>query len=146
MMPRWRNLKVITKLTPAQVRELIQLYREAWWAKNRKPADIRRMLKYTDIIVGLQDRKSKRLVAAARVITDKTYKAMILDVIVAKDFRGRRLGTRLLRAIMAHKELKRVRHFELYCRRGLTPFYRRLGFDSLNRDLVLMRREKRPSR
>jgi predicted GNAT family N-acyltransferase len=146
MMPSWRDLRVVTKLTREQVKELIDLYREAWWTRRRRPQDIRRMLRNSELIVGLQDRKTKRLAAVARVITDKTYKAMILDVIVAKEFRGRRLGTRLLRAIMAHRELKRVRHFELYCRRGLTPFYERLGFGSLNRDLVLMRREKRPPR
>jgi GNAT superfamily N-acetyltransferase len=144
-MPRRQDVKVVTRLSREQIRELIDLYREAWWMRRRRAADIRRMVKYSDLVVGLQDRETKRLAAAARVITDKTYKAMILDVIVAKEFRGRGLGTRLLRAILAHKDLKRVRHFELYCRRGLTPFYKRLGFGSLNRDFVLMRRERRHS-
>ena len=57
------------------------------------------MLASTDLILGLTD--DERLVAFARVITDETYIALLLDVVVAEDHRGRSIGTALVDAVLA---------------------------------------------
>ena len=81
------------------------------------------------------------LIAFARVITDDTYKALVLDVIVDSSARGTGLGRELMDAVISHPELTGVQHFELYCRRELIPFYQQWGFEGISDGLAFMRRE-----
>src|SRR3972149_5512408 len=88
--------QVVHRLTDAQVGELLVLYRNEWWTRERQEGDVRPMLGHTDIGVGLCEGGRAgapgRLVAFARVVTDYVYKATLYDVIVAPDYRGRGLG------------------------------------------------------
>ena len=138
------KLRTIHRLDEAHVRHLHALYQEEWWTAGRRLADVRRMLVHSSIVVAFCEARSDRLVAFARVLTDRVYKALILDVIVAGGLRGRGVGRRLLEAVLARPELADVRHFELYCRPERAAFYRHLGFVGEAGDLVLMRmrREK----
>ncbi|WP_417714868.1 GNAT family N-acetyltransferase [Pseudoalteromonas obscura] len=54
------------------------------------------------------------LVGFARVLSDFIYKAVIFDVIVAPDERGKGLGITLMELIKHHPKLNKVLHFELY--------------------------------
>lgn len=105
-------------------------------------ADVETMLAETDVVIGLTDSVTGDLVAFARVLTDSVYKALIFDVIVRDDRRGTGLGGRLMEEILAHPDLGRVDHFELYCLDDLVPFYERWGFTDELGELRLMRRER----
>ena len=130
----------IEKLTDRQINDLHRMYQKEWWTKGRGLEDVRRMLEHTDVTVGFCDAESKRLVAFARVLTDYVYKALVLDVIVVAESRGRGLARALMDTVVAHPSLASVRHFELYCRPELMPLYRRWGFSDELGDLRLMRR------
>jgi GNAT superfamily N-acetyltransferase len=132
--------EAISRLSDAQIEDLVRLYQEEWWTKGRTREDVRRMLAHTDFTVGLCESGSGRLTAFARVLTDRVYKALIFDVIVAPDHRSRDLGTKLMRAILEHPELCGVKHFELYCLPELVPFYEKLGFSQDLGGVRLMRR------
>ena len=132
----------INRLTRAQVADLVDLYQNEWWTKGRRPADVRKMLKHTDVVVAFCDARSRRLVAFARVLTDYVYKGLVLDVIVAHEHRGAGLGRALMDAVIRHPKLKRVRHFELYCLPELVPLYRKWGFTEKLGKLKFMRRAK----
>src|SRR5262249_13982719 len=106
---------------------------------GRDPGDVRRMLEASDVVIGLCEPASQRLVGFARVLTDYVYKALILDVIVAASHRGRGLGQVLLDAVLEHPALLSVRHFELYCRPDMVPFYQRWGFTTDIGELHFMR-------
>ena len=82
---------------------------------------------------------SGRLAAFARVLTDFVFKAFVFDVIVDPLHRATGLGKALMDAIIGHPELAGVRHFELYCRPELIPFYERWGFAQV-REVCLLRR------
>ena len=75
------------------------------------------------------------------MLSDRVYKALIFDVIVAPDQRHAGLGKRLLDRILGHPELQDVRSFELYCLPEMAPFYECLSFTRGVGGLVLMRRE-----
>jgi len=79
-------------------------------------------------------------VAFARVLTDRAFKALILDVIVAEDLRGEGLGRALVERIICHPDLEQVRHLKLYCLPDLVPFYERWGFSTDVSGAVLLRR------
>jgi GNAT superfamily N-acetyltransferase len=137
-----RSLPQVTRLSAAHAADLCALYQNEWWTRGRTLPDTLRMLEHTPIALGLEDPETGRLVAFARVLTDCVYKALILDVIVAPERRGQGLGKRLVEAIIAHPELAEVRHFELYCRPELVPFYRQWGFTDELDALQFLRRAK----
>ena len=134
------GVEAISSLTDPQILDLVRLYQDEWWTKGRTEGDVRRMLADTDFIVGFRDAVSQQLVAFARVLSDRVYKALILDVIVACDYRSQDLGTRMMHTILEHPELRSVRHFELYCLPPLVPFYEKLGFSANLNGVKLMRR------
>lgn len=129
----------IEKLSDQQARQLHQLYQKEWWTNGRTLPDIKIMLRNTDIIVALGEEKSSRLIAFARVLTDKVYKALVLDVIVDSKYRERGLGKVIMQMILDHPELRAVGHFELYCLPDLIPFYEKWGFTDDLGDLTTMR-------
>jgi GNAT superfamily N-acetyltransferase len=71
-----------------------------------------------------------RLVTFARVLTDRIFKAIIFDVIVASAHRGDGLGRRLMDKIVEHPDLTSVRHLERYCLPEMVPFYEKWRFST----------------
>jgi predicted GNAT family N-acyltransferase len=97
------------------------------------------MLRQCDICVGVVEQDSKRLVGFARVLTDSIFKAFIFDVIVASDYRDKKLGALLMDAVLSHRNLQQVKHFELYCLPEMESFYQRWGFSRDVSNVTLMR-------
>jgi GNAT superfamily N-acetyltransferase len=81
--------------------QLMQLYRSEWWTSHRTSEQVRELVKWSDLVVGLCDSEDDRLVAFARVLTDRTFRAIIFDVIVATEHRGRGLGHRLIEEVLS---------------------------------------------
>ena len=133
-------IEPITALTESQIDDLLDLFRQEWWTKGRDADGVRRALAGSDVIVGFCDVETKRLVAFARVLTDHVYKALVLDVIVASTHRRTGLGRALLDAVVGHPALRGVRHFELYCRPEMVPFYAQWNFTEDVGGLRFMRR------
>src|SRR5438552_2861480 len=57
--------------------------------------------------------RGKRQLGFARVITDRATFAYVADVFVDESARGRGLATRLMRAILAHRDLQGLRRWLL---------------------------------
>ena len=130
----------IDHLTEDQVSQLYRLYQLEWWTKGRSLADVHTMLTHSDYIFGVCEPGSDRLIAFARVLTDRVFKAFIFDVIVDRAYRGTGLGKATMERVVSHPDLFRVKHFELYCLPELIPFYARWGFSTQVGEIVLMRR------
>ena len=120
--------------------QLMGLYAGEWWSAGRTSDDVAHMLQETDLLVTSVHRPTDRLVGFARVITDFAYLAVILDVIVAPDWRGSGLGSLLVGTIVGHARLARVQSLELVCQPSLVPFYSRHGFTDRVGGSRLMRR------
>ena len=127
-------------LTDCHIEQLVELFRNEWWSRGRDTASVQEMLSSTDLVFALVEPSADRLGAFARVLTDRVYFAIVLDVIVAPSLRGQQLGRRLIDAICAHPHLARVQSLELVCQPALTPFYRKLGFTDQVGASTLMRR------
>lgn len=132
--------RTIDTLEDRHLPELMRLYADAWWSRERTVEQVRDLLRWSDLVVGLCAPPDDRLVAFARVLTDRTFRAMMYDVIVDANMRGRGLGHRLMQAVVSHPMLQGVEYVELYCRPELAPFYRSLGFTSPGSGVILMRR------
>ena len=135
-----RVLQHVERLDERSVRDLVELYQGEWWTKDRSLRDVRAMLERSDLVFGIVDPSSGRLIGFARVLSDFVFKALVFDVIVAPSHRGRGVGDALMRRILAHPRLRSVRHVELYCLPELEAFYRRCGFTPDVGGVRLMRR------
>jgi len=122
--------------------DLMELYRHEWWTNQRRDEDVARMLQHTDLVVGVCS-DDGRLVGFTRVLTDRVFKAVIFDVIVARDHRGDGLGKRLIDYVLDHPMVAAVRHVELYCKPEMIPFYEKWGFTAPGDDVNFLRIEGR---
>mgnify|MGYP000247659374 CR=1 FL=1 len=113
--------------------ELLDLYREYGWWADRDPENVERALEHTDEVVVLRGEGGDPL-AAARVMTDYVYYAMVYDVIVAGGHRGDGLGEKLLAAVRDHPRLQDVDP-SLLAREGLVPFYEACGFEVMDESI-----------
>ena len=134
------GFELVERLTPAQVEELHALYRGEWWTNSRTAEDTRRIVTGSQVVLAYIELETGSLAAFARAVTDFISKALVLDVIVRPDLRGTGLGEAVMDTILAHPSLAAVRHFELYCRPELVPFYERWGFTDDLGELRFMRR------
>jgi GNAT superfamily N-acetyltransferase len=120
--------------------EVMELFAEAWWMVGRTSDDVGRMLQESDVVVVLVHRAADRVVGFARVLTDFTYVALVLDVVVSEAYQGAGLGALLMDSVVRHPKLVDVRSVELVCQPDLVPFYRRWGFtDQVGRSLLMRR-------
>jgi ribosomal protein S18 acetylase RimI-like enzyme len=119
--------------------DLMELYRHEWWTNQRCDADVARMLQHSDLVVGVCTDPGGQLVGFTRVLTDRVFKALIFDVIVAPAHRHSGLGRRLIDHVLNHSTLAGVRHIELYCRPELIRFYEQWGFIAPGPDVNFLR-------
>lgn len=136
------EFKLVHTLTERQVRDLVEMYQKEWWSRGRRPEDVEAMLKHSNEIFALTEPVSGRLVGFVRVLTDYVYKALIFDVIVAKEYRDRGLGRVLMDSICNHPSLRSIRHMELYCLPDMVPLYRKWGFTDDLGELRLLRLDR----
>jgi predicted GNAT family N-acyltransferase len=94
----------------------------------------------TDLVFAVVDVPSNCLAAFARVLTDRAYLALVLDVIVSPAYRRNGLGRLLMDRICAAPELEKVTSIELVCQPELVPFYEKWGFSDHVGQSRLMRR------
>jgi hypothetical protein len=64
--------RLIERLEDGHAEELTALYQHEWWSKGRKLDDVRKMLRNSDLIFGIVESPSNRLVGFARVLTVST--------------------------------------------------------------------------
>lgn len=118
--------------------QLIHLYRQAPWAKHRALEQAQAMLAKTDVVISAWD--GTRLVGFGRVLTDYVFRASIWDVIVDREYQGRKIGTEIVRRIIDHPTLQQVELFWLCTR--MPGFYERLGFSAKEQTGMVWSRKK----
>jgi hypothetical protein len=63
--------EVRNRLSSAQTDELLSLYAGEWWSATRTETDVARMLRSSDLLFVIVERRSDALAAFARVLTDR---------------------------------------------------------------------------
>ncbi|QLE55544.1 GNAT family N-acetyltransferase [Nostoc sp. TCL26-01] len=132
--------QVVNQLTDNQIVELVDLYQNEFWSKNRQYQDVVKMLTTSDVIIGLIDQR-EQLIGFTRVLTDFVYRATIYDVIIKPSHRNKGLGAKLIDAIINHPQLITVEHLTLYCLPEMIPFYQRYGFTATTGKFEFMYRK-----
>lgn len=133
------NIDFKDNLSDRQINQLVDLYQNEWWTKNRTKAEVEIMIKNSNYIFAYFDKKDN-LIGFARVLTDGIFKAFLFDIITKKEFRGCGLGSRIVNDMINHPDISQVKHIELYCLPELVGFYARFGFSSEVGSINLLRR------
>ena len=104
--------------------------RESYWATGIPRAVLERALEHS-VCFGLYDREGRQC-GFARVVTDRATAALLCDVFVLAQHRGRGLGKWLVECALAHPELGGLRRWSLvtFDAHGL---YKQFGFAPLER-------------
>ena len=126
------------------VDQLVELFRSTWWARDRDRSTTQHLIAGSELVHGVVDPPTGELVAFARVLTDATTVAVVLDVVVDPSKRGTGIGTELLTALMDRPPLSDVASVELVCQPDVVGFYERLGFTTAVGGSRLMRRTNNP--
>jgi hypothetical protein len=115
------------------------LSEESYWARGIPFELVERSIEHS-LNFGLYTGHDQ--LAYGRVITDRATFALVRDVFVVQGWRGRGLGTLLMKAVLDHPDLQDLRRV-LLVTRDAAPFYRSLGFKPLthpDRFLAIERR------
>lgn len=123
------------------VAQLQSLYKHAWWTKDRKNADVAKLLRHPQVLLTAWD--GARLVGFARVLTDFTYRAIIADVMVLPGYESRGIGSDLVKKAVKDKRLKTVTGFWLYTT-DKQAFYKKMGFEFSPEHLMILRTKRGP--
>jgi hypothetical protein len=69
------SYRTVHTLDAHHVSDLMELYRDEWWTNERTADEVRTLLGCSDLVIGFCDEKNDRLVAFARVLTDRVFRA-----------------------------------------------------------------------
>ena len=125
--PGFRHFGLGPNLYPSRgIQQLIKLFDEnTFWASNRKLKNIKTMLKQSDIVVSLW--KQKKLIGFGRCLTDHIYRAVLWDIVISNNYKGRGYGRLLINKIINSKELISVEKIYLMTT-NQKAFYEKNGF------------------
>lgn len=123
------KLSLIEEFDEQHIEQLHELTQRQWWGGKRTLEDVKLMAQNTSMMVGLIEKDTNQLIGFCRVLTDFAFRATIYDVMVADDWKGLGLGTRLMATLCEHPRLQRVSVLYLACEPDLAPFYAKWGFE-----------------
>ncbi|MCS6781749.1 MAG: GNAT family N-acetyltransferase, partial [Gloeomargarita sp. SKYG98] len=120
----------ITVSTDRQKVDLVQLQHllniGAFWAVNRTLEDLQTAVDHSEPVVTVWD--GERLIGFGRATSDWVYRAVLWDVVIHPEYRGRGLGRQLVETLLAHPSIRSVERVYLMTS-SQQGFYERLGFE-----------------
>ncbi|NVO19057.1 MAG: GNAT family N-acetyltransferase [Bacteroidetes bacterium] len=117
----------------------------AYWCKGICKPEVMKGAGNSSLVVGVFSPENEQI-GYARVISDKTRFAYILDVIIDDRFRRQGIGQHLMMYILQHEDLKEVYQFLLRTS-DAHGVYSKVGFQPVSRPADWMEiRHSRPER
>jgi GNAT superfamily N-acetyltransferase len=128
----WKNGEFLcttdkSKLQKALIHQFLS--ERSYWAKGRTMDQVKRSIEHS-LCFGIYHNEQQ--VAFARVVSDFTVYAYLLDVFVLEDFRGLGMGKFLMNCIMKHPELQGLKRWMLGTE-DAHGLYKQYGFTSLKK-------------
>ncbi len=101
------------------------LANRSYWAKGRSYETVHRSIE-NSLCFGMYD-KSGKLIGFARVVTDQSVFAYIMDLFILESFRGMGLSLKLMEHIMQHPDLQGI-HRIMLATKDAHSLYQKFGF------------------
>jgi GNAT superfamily N-acetyltransferase len=123
-----------------------EMLSHAFWSPNIKIDEVRTGAENSALVVGAFLKTNGEQIGYARVISDRTRFAYILDVYIDEKLRKKGIGQSLIHYILNHDHLKNVYQW-LLITKDAHEVYRKVGFDILKRPEDWMEiKKERPDR
>ena len=125
--------------------KITAMLKDAYWSKGIGIDEVTEVAKHSALVVGAFTQEGAQ-VGYARVISDKSRFAYILDVYVDENFRRKGVGQAMIQFILNHHKLKDVYQW-LLITKDAHDVYSKTGFKPLeNLDRWMEIRNSRPDR
>ena len=128
--PRFCPVKAID-----QIKELLD--NQSFWAKGRKKKELKRMIKNSSCVVTLW--QGKRLIGFGRATSDSIYRAVLWDIVIAKDQQKSGLGKLLVNTLISSKSVKDVEKVYLMTTNS-KDFYKSCKFEETKTQSLLIKK------
>jgi ribosomal protein S18 acetylase RimI-like enzyme len=112
------------------------LDRESFWARGRRPGELRRMLTGSQAVVSAWH--GSDLVGFGRATSDGVFRAVLWDVVVASEHQGQGLGSELVAMLLRHRTVSRVERVYLMTTNS-AGFYTKLNFHENHGQKLMVR-------
>lgn len=106
--------------------ELLQLFEQTTWAKNRTLKGVGFLLSNCEHYVVIRDADHK-LIGFGRAISDGVYRAMLDDIVVDQEYRKQGIGKIIVEELLV--QLVEVEQVFLNTKPELQEFYTLFGFE-----------------
>ena len=124
---------------------ITEMLKKSYWTPDIKKSEVIQGAQNSALVVGTFTSDHKQI-AYARVISDKTRFAYILDVIVDENYRKQGIGQKIMNYLLNHPELKYVYQW-LLITNDAHGVYQKVGFAPVSRPMDWMEiRNTRPVR
>ncbi len=138
--PGFRCFGLGPNLYPCRgIQQLIQLLNEnAFWASNRNEKGIQTMLKNSDVVVSLWS--NNKLIGFGRSKTDSIYRAVLWDVVISNENKGKGYGSLLINKLINSKKLQKVEKIYIMTTNH-EEFYTKNGFVNSHPQILMNRNQ-----
>ena len=125
--------------------KVTQMLAKSFWSPGIKIDEVKKGASNSALVVGTFDNAQKQI-GYARVVSDKTRFAYIMDVYVDENFRKKSICQKMINYILSHNELKDVYQW-LLITKDAHGVYSKVGFKPISNPSDWMEiRNKRPER
>ena len=122
---------------PGQLLQLQGLLNaHSFWASGRSRRELSLMLAGSQAAISAW--QGSRLVGFGRASSDGVFRAVLWDVVVAREYQGRGLGRRIVEALLQEPALQGVERTYLMTTNS-TGFYEQLGFTAVESQELMLR-------
>jgi GNAT superfamily N-acetyltransferase len=122
------NLAIEYRAELPTAEEFERLFRSSGWSEALEVTADRLAATLSHAWYGICARRGGQIAGAGFVLSDGVLHALIVNVIVAPELRGRGIGTEIMKRLVARCQEAGVLQVQLFSARGKRGFYERLGF------------------
>ena len=127
--PNFKPIKGLLKLQQF-------LNRNAFWAQDRKIADLRKSLANSDVIVSIWF--DDEIVGFGRALSDGVYRGVLWDIIIDQNHQGFGYGKIIVKTLLDSKRIKNTKKIYLMTT-NKKAFYSQLDFKEVLSQNLLIR-------
>ena len=118
----------------SQLQKLLELNTD--WAKKRSKKDLQKMLLSSTSISTLWI--NSKLIGFGRATSDKTFRAVLWDIVVSQEYRKNGFGKMLVQSLIDSRSVKAAQKVYLMTT-NCTEFYNKCGFNFSTKQTLLQK-------
>lgn len=121
------NISISTNKDQLDVPMIHTFLKQAYWAKDREYDLVQKSIEHS-MCFGIYYKQQQ--IGFARVVSDCSIFAYLMDVFIIEDYRGQGLGLLLIHFILQHPPLKAVQKWML-ATKDAHALYKKVGFSKV---------------